>query len=476
MGKEEKSHINIVVIGHVDSGKSTTTGHLIYQCGGIDKRTIEKFENKSPPYPVQHICFFSAVEAAELGKGSFKYAWVLDKLKAERERGITIDIALWKFETPKYYVTVIDAPGHRDFIKNMITGTSQADCAILIIAAGTGEFEAGISKDGQTREHALLAFTLGVKQLIVAINKMDTTKWSEARYQEIIKETSSFIKKVGYNPKTVPFVPISGFHGDNMLQASTNCPWYKGWNKETKAGSATGKTLLEAIDAIETPKRPTEKPLRLPLQDVYKIGGIGTVPVGRIETGVLKPGMVVTFAPSNVTTEVKSVEMHHEQLPEGLPGDNVGFNVKNVSVKDIRRGNVAGDSKNDPPQGCSSFTAQVIVLNHPGQIGAGYAPVLDCHTAHIACKFSEILEKIDRRTGKSVENNPKFVKSGDACIVKMIPSKPMCVEAFTDYPPLGRFAVRDMRQTVAVGVIKAVDKSAATGGKVTKSAAKAAKK
>ena len=261
-----------------------------------------------------------------------------------------------------------------------------------------------------------------------------------------------------------------------MLAASTNCPWYKGWEKETKAGKSTGKTLLEAIDAIEPPKRPLDKPLRLPLQDVYKIGGIGTVPVGRIETGTLKPGMVVTFAPANVTTEVKSVEMHHEQLPEGFPGDNVGFNVKNVSVKDIRRGNVASDSKNDPALGAASFDAQVIVLNHPGQVGAGYAPVLDCHTAHIACKFAEIKEKIDRRTGKAVEAAPKFIKSGDSAIVKMVPSKPMCVEAFTDYPPLGRFAVRDMRQTVAVGVIKSVEKAAAGAGKVTKSAAKAGKK
>jgi elongation factor 1-alpha len=458
MGKE-KAHINVVVIGHVDSGKSTTTGHLIYKCGGIDKRTIEKFEK----------------EAAELGKGSFKYAWVLDKLKAERERGITIDIALWKFETPKYYVTVIDAPGHRDFIKNMITGTSQADCAVLIIAAGTGEFEAGISKDGQTREHALLAYTLGVKQLIVAINKMDTTKWSEDRYKEIVKETSNFIKKVGFNPKSVAFVPISGFNGDNMIDGSSNCPWYKGWEKETKAGKTSGKTLLDAIDAIEPPSRPTDKPLRLPLQDVYKIGGIGTVPVGRVETGIIKPGMVVTFAPAGVTTEVKSVEMHHEQLTEGLPGDNVGFNVKNVSVKEIRRGNVAGDSKNDPPKGAESFNAQVILMNHPGQVGNGYAPVLDCHTAHIACKFAELLEKIDRRTGKSVEATPKFIKSGDAAIVKMVPSKPMCVESFTEYPPLGRFAVRDMRQTVAVGVIKSVVK-VDKAGKVTKAAQKAGAK
>jgi elongation factor 1-alpha len=269
-------------------------------------------------------------------------------------------------------------------------------------------------------------------------------------------------------------VPISGFHGDNMLEASANMPWYKGWEKETKTATSKGKTLLEAIDSIEPPSRPTDKPLRLPLQDVYKIGGIGTVPVGRVETGVIKPGMIVTFAPANLSTEVKSVEMHHEQIPEGLPGDNVGFNVKNVSVKEIRRGYVCSDSKNDPAKESGSFTAQVIVLNHPGQISAGYAPVLDCHTAHIACKFAELLEKIDRRSGKTLEETPKFVKSGDAAIVKMIPSKPMCVEAFVDYPPLGRFAVRDMRQTVAVGVIKAVEKVDKTG-KVTKAAVKAKK-
>jgi len=461
MGKA-KTHINIVVIGHVDAGKSTSTGHLIYKCGGIDKRAIEKFEK----------------EAAEMGKGSFKYAWVLDKLKAERERGITIDIALWKFETNVYEVTIIDAPGHRDFIKNMITGTSQADCAVLIVAAGVGEFEAGIAKNGQTREHALLAFTLGVKQLIVGVNKMDNTepKYSKDRFEEIVKEVSNYVKKIGYNPKAVSFVPISGWHGDNMIEASTNMPWYKGWNKETKeGGKQSGKTLFEALDAINPPSRPSDKALRLPLQDVYKIGGIGTVPVGRVETGTIKAGMVVTFAPAAVTTEVKSVEMHHAQLDAGMPGDNVGFNVKNVSVKDIRRGNVCSDSKNDPAKEAASFNAQVIVLNHPGEIQKGYTPVLDCHTAHIACKFAEMLEKIDRRSGKKIEDNPPKIKSGDAAIVKMIPSKPMCVEPFQQYAPLGRFAVRDMRQTVAVGVIKSVEKSD-KAGKTTKSAAKANKK
>lgn len=448
MGKE-KVHMNLVVIGHVDAGKSTATGHLIYKCGGIDKRTIEKFEK----------------EAAEMGKASFKYAWVLDKLKAERERGITIDIALWKFESPKSVFTIIDAPGHRDFIKNMITGTSQADAAILVIASAQGEFEAGYAKEGQTREHALLAFTLGVKQMVVACNKMDadSVKYSEERYEEIKKELSGYLKKVGYNVDNVRFVPISGWAGDNMLEKSDKMPWYK------------GPTLLEALDLLEAPVRPVEKPLRLPLQDVYKIGGIGTVPVGRVETGIMKPGDVVTFAPANVSTEVKSIEMHHEQLAEAIPGDNVGFNVKNLSVKDIRRGFVCGNSKQDPPREAESFLAQVIVLNHPGQICAGYSPVLDCHTSHIACKFAELESKIDRRTGKELEAEPKSIKMGDAAMVRMIPSKPLCVETFVEYPPLGRFAVRDMRQTVAVGVVKGVVKRD-LNAKTTKSAAKAAKK
>ena len=430
-----KTHINLVVIGHVDSGKSTSTGHLIFKCGGIDKRTIEKFEK----------------EANEMGKGSFKYAWVLDKLKAERERGITIDIALWKFETPKYYMTIIDAPGHRDFIKNMITGTSQADCAILMIASPVGEFEAGYSTTGQTREHALLAFTLGVKQMIVCINKMDdkATNYSESRYNEIKEEMTKFLAKVGYKSAMMDFIPISGWNGDNMLEQSPNMKWYK------------GPVLIEALDKIVPPARPTEKPLRLPLQDVYKIGGIGTVPVGRVETGVIKPGMTVQFAPSDLLAEVKSVEMHHESLPEATPGDNVGFNVKGLSTKDLRRGFVASDSKRDPAKETVSFEAQVIVLNHPNEIRAGYTPVLDCHTCHIAVKFAALTTKIDKRTGKELEKDPKSIKTGDASMVHMVPTKPMCVEPFAEYSPLGRFAVRDMRQTVAVGIIKAVEKKVA---------------
>jgi elongation factor 1-alpha len=370
----------------------------------------------------------------------------LDNLKAERERGITIDIALWKFETPKFSYTVIDAPGHRDFIKNMITGTSQADVALLVIDSAPGGFEAGWSNEGQTKEHALLAFTLGVKQMIVALNKMDSCNYEEGRYNDIKEEVSNYLKKVGYKPAKINFVPISGWVGDNMIERSAKMDWDK------------GPFLLEALDQIVPPKRPTDKPLRLPLQDVYKIGGIGTVPVGRVETGILKPGITVYFGPVGLTTEVKSVEMHHEALTEAVPGDNVGFNCKNVSVKDLKRGFVASNAAEDPAKGCDTFSAQVIIMSHPGQIQNGYTPVLDCHTCHIATKFKNIDEKQDRRTGKAMEANPKFVKTGDACIVTMEPTKPMVVETFNEYPPLGRFAVRDMRQTVAVGVVQGVTK------------------
>lgn len=440
MGKQKK-HLNLVVIGHVDNGKSTLTGHLIYACGGVDQRTMEEFEKR----------------AAEIGKGSFKYAWVLDKLKDERERGITINITLLKFETEKYVVTIIDAPGHRDFIKNMITGTSQADVAILVIAAGKGEFEAGISKEGQTREHATLANTLGIKSMIICINKMDDPQvnYDQGRYNEIKKEMMSQLKTIGWKKcEEFPYIPTSGWTGDNIRTKSERMTWYD------------GPCLYDAIDSLKAPKRPNDKPLRLPIQDVYKIGGVGTVPAGRVETGELTPGMKVVFAPTSLTSEVKSVEMHHEEMPKASPGDNVGFNVRGIATKDIKAGYVAGDVTNDPPVGCKSFDAQVIVMNHPKKILPGYTPVIDCHTAHIACKFEKFLQKLDKRTLKPEQENPTEASRGDCIIVHMVPSKPMVVENFQEYAPLGRFAVRDMKRTVAVGVIQVVEKEESKlGGK-----------
>ena len=433
---KEKVHVSLVVIGHVDAGKSTTTGHLIYLCGGIDERTLEKFRK----------------EADLIGKGSFAFAWALDNLKAERDRGITINISLTKFETEKYHYTIIDAPGHRDFIKNMITGTSQADCSVLVISSQAGEFEAGIAKEGQTREHALLSYTLGVKQMVVAVNKMDhpSTNYSKDRFEEIEKEAKNFLKTAGYKPKKIPFVPVSGWTGENLTEPSKdNLKWYK------------GDTLIGTLDAIKPPKRPTDLPLRLPINDVFKISGVGTVPVGRVETGTLKAGMIIFFAPSGHSSECKKVEMHHEEVEEAVPGDNVGFNVRNIGIKDIKRGHVASDQKNSPASEVASFTAQVIVMNHPNKICAGYSPVIDCHTAHIACRFDKLKTKLDRRTGKVVEEEPKEIKNGDAAMVEMIPNKPMCVESYKEYAPLGRFAVRDMKQTVAVGVIKKTTKKEA---------------
>jgi len=429
---KEKTHINLVVIGHVDSGKSTTTGHLIYKCGGVDKRALEKIEK----------------EAEALGKQSFIYAFILDKMKAERERGITIDCSLWKFESPKYEFTIIDAPGHRDFIKNMITGTSQADVAVLMVDSTPGGFEAGISIEGQTKEHILLAYTLGVRQLVVCVNKMDDklVNWSETRFNEIQKEVGQYLKKVGYNPDKIPFIPLSGWTGDNLIEKSDNLKWYK------------GPTLLEAFDNLIPPKRPFDKPLRVPLQDVYKIGGIGTVPVGRVETGIIKPNMMVTFAPSGVSAEVKTVESHHEKLEEATPGYSIGFNIRGVAKNELRRGDVCGDSKNDPPKPAIDFIAQVIIMSHPNEITNGYTPVLDCHTAHTACKFEEIQSKIDKRTGNVLESNPKSIRTGDSALVKMVPTKALCIESFSEYPPLGRFAVRDMKKTIAVGVVKSVNK------------------
>jgi elongation factor 1-alpha len=430
---KDKPHINIVVIGHVDAGKSTATGHLIYLCGGVDQRTLEKFQK----------------EAELIGKGSFCFAWILDKLKSERDRGITINITLTQFETEKYHYTIIDAPGHRDFIKNMITGTSQADCAVLIISSQGGEFEAGISKEGQTKEHALLAYTLGVKEMIVAVNKMDhpSTNYSQERFNEIMSEAKIFLKNAGYKPEKVPFVPISGWTGENMKERkSPLMNWYK------------GGTLLETLDMLTPPKRPTDLALRLPINDIYKISGVGTVPVGRVETGIIRAGMIIAFVPGTQQAECKSVEMHHEILPEAGPGDNVGFNVKGIDTKSVKRGHVASDAKNKPAMEVTEFLAQVIILNHPNQICAGYTPVLDCHTAHIACKFNDLKQKIDKRSGKVTEENPKFVKNGEAAMIQLIPTKPMCVETYKEYAPLGRFAVRDMKQTVAVGIIKETTK------------------
>jgi elongation factor 1-alpha len=429
MSKAEKPHLNLVVIGHVDHGKSTTVGHLFYLTGAVDERTAKVYED----------------EAKKLGKETFKFAWVLDKLKEERERGLTIDVAYLKFETPKYFYTVIDAPGHRDFVKNMITGSSQSDAAILFVSAKRGEFEAGIGPGGQTREHAFLAYTLGVNQMVVAINKMDdaSVDYKQERYEEIKNEISRMLKMVGYNVDKISFVPTSGWTGDNLVKRSDKMPWYK------------GPALFEALDALEVPPKPIEKPLRLPVQDVYTITGVGTVPVGRVETGVLKEGDTLVFMPSGAQGQAKSIETHHVRIAKALPGDNIGFNIRGVSKKDVHRGDVGGHPEN-PPTVAKEFIGQIIVIYHPTAIAAGYSPVMHAHTGQVSCRFTELIAKLDPRTGQTVEEKPAFLKTGDGAIVRFEPIHPISVEAYSDFPELGRFAIRDMGTTVAAGVIKEI--------------------
>jgi len=419
---KSKPHLNIVFVGHVDHGKSTTVGRLLLDSGHIEAHVIEKFEK----------------EAQERGKAGFGFAYVMDGLKEERERGITIDVAHKEFFTPNYYYTVIDAPGHRDFVKNMITGTSQADAAVLCVAADDGV-------NAQTKEHAFLARVLGVQQLIVNVNKMDISgvNYSQEKYDSVVTEVTALLKMAGFNTDEVPFIPCAAIAGDNVFNKSENMSWYN------------GMTLFEAIDKIQMPPKPTDRPLRLPIQDVYKISGIGTVPVGKIETGVLNAGKTVVFNPSQQTAEVKSIEMHHTMVEKAEPGDNVGFNVRGLAATDIRRGDVAGYTDNPPNlvRHDETFVGQIQLMDIPKAIGSGYTPVFHAHTSQVAVRFVELLEN-----SKTKEANPPFLKTGDAALVRFMPTKPMAIEQMDAFPELARFAIRDMGKTVAAGVCMKVEK------------------
>jgi elongation factor 1-alpha len=413
----EKEHMNLAMIGHIDHGKSTLLGRLLMDTKVIDPHTIDEYRKK----------------AEAMGKGSFEFAWAMDTLKDERERGITIDVAHQRFDTDKYYYTIVDCPGHRDFVKNMITGTSQADAAVLVVDA----------KDGimaQTKEHVFLSRTLGVTQLIIAINKMDRVNYEQKSYEELKKELLELLGVVGYKKDVLMFVPVSAFEDENIIKPSEKMKWFD------------GPTFLEALDLMKVPEKPVTLPLRIPVQDVYTITGAGTVPVGRVETGKLKKGDKVIFNPPAVAGEVKSIEMHHEEIPEAIPGDNIGWNVRGVGRTDIRRGDVCGHVDN-PPTVADEFTAQLVVLQHPTAITIGYTPVFHCHTAQIACTIQEITKKLDPKTGATKEENPDFIKTGDAAIVKVKPTRPLVIERVKEIPHLGRFAIRDMGQTVAAGMV-----------------------
>ncbi|MBU0953238.1 MAG: translation elongation factor EF-1 subunit alpha [Nanoarchaeota archaeon] len=412
----DKPHMNLISSGHVDHGKSTLIGRLLFDSGNVPEQEMRKLEAK----------------AKELKRETFEFAFVMDNLKEERERGLTIDLMYKGFDTKKYFFTLIDCPGHKDFIKNMITGASQADAAILVCSAKEGVQE-------QTKEHLYLERVLGIKDIIVAVNKMDAVGYEEAKYKAIKDEVGKLLAGLGYKIDTIPFIPTSAWKGDNVVKKSENMAWYK------------GPTLIEALDSFPEPQKPVDKPLRMPIQDVYTITGVGAVPVGRVESGKMKPGDKVVFMPSGAQAEVKSIEMHHKQIPEAKAGDNIGFNVRGAGKGDIRKGDVVGHA-NNPPTVAKEFTGQIIVLQHPTVITKGYMPVFHIHTSHVAGKIIEIVKKLDPKTGEVLQEHPDMLKSGDAAIIKVQPATPVAIEKQADYPQLAKFAIRDMGKTVAAGI------------------------
>lgn len=414
-----KPVINVAFVGHVDHGKSTTIGHLIFQSGKLSEQELKKLKE----------------EAQKHGKVGFEFAYHMDRFKEERERGVTIDLSYEKLITQKYEVTIIDAPGHRDFVKNMITGASQSDAAFLVVAAGQG---AGVQP--QTKEHVWLLKTMGVNDIAVAINKMDTVGYKEDEFNKVKEDVSNVIKMAGYKPDQINFIPISGFKGDNLTKKSENMPWYK------------GPTIIEQLDLFKMPEKPTELPLRMPIQDAYEIKGIGTVPVGKIETGVMKQGQKIIILPGRtgrgIEGEVKTIEMHHEILPTAEPGDNVGVNIRGIGKKDVARGDVICDAAN-APKVVEEFVAQIAVISHPTVIAKGYTPVFHVHTAQVPCQFVELLEVT--RGGEAIKN-PDFLKNGDVAKVRIKPIGNLVLETQAVNPHMARFAVRDAGSTVAAGV------------------------
>jgi len=422
----EKPIMNIIFVGHVDHGKSTCVGQLMFLSGIIPEQEMKKLKE----------------EAEKHGKAGFEFAYIMDKIKEERERGLTIDLAYQKLITPKRQITIIDAPGHKDFVKNMITGASQADAAFLVVAAKEGV-------QPQTKEHLWLLRTMGVQQLAVIINKMDTVEYKEEAFNKVKDDISALLKVVGIDPAKTPFLAVSGLKGDNIKEKSANMPWYK------------GPTVWEQLDIFEEPKKPTDLPVRMPIQDVYEITGIGTVPVGKVETGVLKVGQKVKILPGRsgrgIDGEIKSIEMHHEQLQEAPAGDNVGVNIRGVGKKDIARGDVICDAAN-PATIAEEFTAQIAVINHPTVIAKGYTPVFHVHTAQVPCQFIEILHKIDPSSGQPMEGKVDFLKNGDVALVKIKPMGNLVLETTKVNPHMARFAIRDAGATVAAGVCTELNK------------------
>jgi len=462
MDKTDKKHLGIVICGHVDAGKSTTTGHLLFELGGINEREMAKLKE----------------EAEAQGKGSFAFAFYMDTCKEERARGVTIQCRTKEFFTEKYHYSVIDAPGHRDFIKNMISGASQADVALLMVPANKGGFETSIAKgnhkknevQGQTRQHARLINLLGIEQVIVGINKMDapSVKYSETRYNEIKTEVEKMLSKIGFKTKKIPFIPMSGYLGENLTRVSTEMPWYKGFNVTIKKKEIKGHTLLDALNKVaKPPKRYPDKPFRLPVSGILKIKGVGDVITGRIEQGTLKKGDEIRFAPSNIKgCKAFSIEMHHRSHEQAVHGDNVGINVKGLKLGFFpKTGDImflANDT--NAPGSVSSFTVSAFCQDHPGQLrctdkngNGGWCPSVHVRTSKAPCQMTKILWKSGKSTGGVKIENPLFIETGDQCEAVFTPKTAFCIDTYKNCKGLGRVAMMDSNSLVMLGMVTAVE-------------------
>ncbi|KAJ6250487.1 translation factor [Anaeramoeba flamelloides] len=430
---KQKPSLNVVFLGHFNSGKSTILGHFVYKAGWVDQRRIDKFEK----------------ESSEVGRGTYKYAWVIDRLKTEREKGITIKPSNQGVNTQKMNLNLINVPGHPDFMKNFIYGASQADVAVLVVSASESEFEKGVAKDGQTREHLLIARGLGIEKIIVLVNKMDdtTVNYSETRFIEIKNQTGKILDRLGFYTNKIPFIPVSGWKGENLVSLSPNMEWYK------------GKTFLSVIEELKIPKRLIELPLRMAIADVFKISGIGTVSIGKVETGMIKRHQSISIFPTKLTSPVMSIERFFAIHQTGVAGDFIGICTKGILVSKIKKGMVIGDLENDPPRYTTQFTAQINVIYHPTEIKAGYFPNVFCSVAHCPCRIEKILLKFNPNNADEKEiQNPESLKKGDSAIVVLKPLRQICFETFEEYPPLGRIILRDSRFTIGYGFITSTTK------------------
>jgi elongation factor 1-alpha len=471
----EKDHLSIVICGHVDSGKSTTTGRLLFELGGLPERELEKLKQ----------------EAERLGKGSFAFAFYMDRQKEERERGVTISCTTKEFYTEKWHYTIIDAPGHRDFIKNMISGAAQADVALVMVPAD-GNFVTAIQRgnhkageiQGQTRQHSRLINLLGVKQLLIGVNKMDcdTAGYKKDRYDEISAEMINMLQKVGWKKEFIlqstPILPISGWMGDNLLKKSTNMAWWNGQDivvQDQKKG--TEKLHIDTVqdalnDMARPPVRPTEAAMRLPVSGIYKIKGVGDVIAGRVEQGVVKPGEEVIFLPTHSASnacggKVFTVEMHHKRQDSANPGDNIGMNIKGLDKMNMpRTGDVMVYKKDSTLSACADFDAQIQVLDIPGEIKVGYSPIGFVRCGRAACRVSKVLWKIGKETGGKKMEEPHSLKSNEMAEVQFAPQQPLVVDTFKSCEGLSRIAFLDGNGVVMLGkIVKKTDKTEAAKGK-----------